>query len=442
MDPLWIFLIGALVVMGGIVGLRLHAFVALLLGAVIVALISPVGGIEKSPMDHVVAEFGHTAQKIGIMIALATILGQCLLESGGADRIARSALNLFGDKRAPFALLTSGFLLGIPVFFETVFLLIIPLAKALHFVTGRNYLLYVLSIIAGATMTHSLVPPTPGPLFVAAALKINMGLMIMVGSIVGAICAGVGWAFAYWLDRRGPILLRERGEPSLAGLSEAAPPKVLPPLWLALLPVALPVVLITTASFSSLPVLKTLGDPNVALGISAFIGMATLLSQGKSRREVFSTSVGRALAEAGTIILIISAGGAFGGVLQHSGIGPRVQELSMAYKLPILPLAWTLTALLRTAQGSATVAMVTTVSLLGGMATPEALGFHPVWLAVVIGCGSKMIPWMNDGGFWVVAKMSGLTERECLSTYTPMVSLEGVAGLFVVMVLAKLFPLV
>jgi gluconate:H+ symporter, GntP family len=355
-----------------------------------------------------------------------------------------------GEKRAPLALLGSGFVLGIPVFFETVFLLMIPLGKALHFVTGRNYLLYVLSIIAGATMTHSLVPPTPGPLFVAVALKVNMGLMILCGCIVGIITAGTGWAYAHWLDRRSNISIRERGEPSLNTLAKASPkPETkLPPLWLALLPVLLPLVLITAASFLEAPGansrtwLHTLGEPSIALGISAFIGMLTLLWQGKSRREVFSASVGRSMEEAGTIILIISAGGAFGGVLQQAGIGPRVLELSMAYHLPMLPLAWTLTALLRIAQGSATVAMITTVGVVGAMATPEALGFHPVWLAVAIGCGSKPIPWMNDGGFWVVAKMSGLTEKECLTTYSPMVFLMGVVGLIVVMILANLFPMI
>lgn len=141
------------------------------------------------------------------------------------------------------------------------------------------------------------------------------------------------------------------------------------------------------------------------------------------------------------IILITSAGGAFGGVLQQCGIGPRVQELSTTYSIAILPLAWAVTALVRVAQGSATVAMITAVGVVGGMATPELLGFHPLWVALAIGCGSKMLPWMNDSGFWVICKVSGFTEKECLTTFSPMVTLMGLTGLFVVMALAKLFPL-
>jgi GntP family gluconate:H+ symporter len=377
MDPLWIFLLGTLVVLGGILGLRLHAFLALILGAFLVACLTPAnviaeqkGGsaeIARQPaIERVAREFGNSAQRIGILIALATIVGQCLLETGGADRVVRSALDLLGEKRAPLALLLSGFTLGFGVFFETVFLLMVPLAKALHFVTGRNYLLYVLSIIAGATMTHSLVPPTPGPLFVAVALKVNIGLAIMVGGIVGAITATIGWTFAHFLDRRSNILLRERGEISLEKLAEAAPPEKLPPLWLAILPVIIPITLIISASVLARQGvekswLQTLGQPTIALGIACVIGLATLLWQGKSRVDVFSGSIGRSLEKAGTIILIISAGGAFGGVLQQSGIGARIKELALTYQLPILPLAWGLTALLRTAHGSSTVAKFTTV---------------------------------------------------------------------------------
>jgi GntP family gluconate:H+ symporter len=251
------------------------------------------------------------------------------------------------------------------------------------------------------------------------------------------------------------IPLRETAQGSLADLNALAArdDKDLPPLWLAVLPILLPVVLITASTVlnsaggqglspSLMSFILIVGNPNVALGLSAFIALAGLLSQGLKSKEVFSTKVGQAIEQAGSIILIISAGGAFGGMLQQSGIGPRLQGLSAAWHIGILPLAWGLTSIVRIAQGSTTVAMITAAGVMGATATPEVLGFHPLWVALAIGCGSKPIPWMNDSGFWIISRMSGLTEKECLTVYSPMVTLMGVAGLFLVMLLAKFFPLI
>jgi GntP family gluconate:H+ symporter len=142
------------------------------------------------------------------------------------------------------------------------------------------------------------------------------------------------------------------------------------------------------------------------------------------------------------IILITAAGGVFGGVLQETGVGERIQGLANDYKIGVLPLAFLVTGLIRVAQGSATVAMVTSVGILGAFAAPETLGFHPVYLALAIGCGSKLMPWMNDSGFWVVCKTSGLTEREMLRTLSIMFSIMSVVGFTVVTIAAALFPLV
>ncbi|MFG0332820.1 MAG: GntP family permease, partial [Maioricimonas sp. JB049] len=156
----------------------------------------------KQTIGGRVAEgFGSTCMKIGILIAMAGIIGKCLLDSGAADRIVRTALRWFGEPGAPVAFMSSGFLLGVPVFFDTVFYLMIPLGKAMRMRTGRNYLLYVLTIVCGATMAHSLVPPTPGPLLVAEELGVNLGTMILAGSIVGLFCAAFGMLYASMANR-------------------------------------------------------------------------------------------------------------------------------------------------------------------------------------------------------------------------------------------------
>ena len=153
-------------------------------------------------------------------------------------------------------------------------------------------------------------------------------------------------------------------------------------------------------------------------------------------------AVGAALTSAGVIILITSAGGAFGKALQETGIGASIQSLSTAYQVSVLPLAFLLTTLIRTAQGSATVAMITAAGIFAGIVETTQLGFHTLYLALAIGCGSKPVWWMNDSGFWVVSQMSGMTEKESLKTLTPMSLLMGVVGLAVTLIGAALFPLV
>lgn len=454
------------VVIGGILLLRLHAFLALLLGALVVAVLTPHDVLLQFALakkmsaaasqqlaaqlfvDRVAEGFGKTVGQIGIVIAMASIIGECMLRSGAADRIVRAALKLLGEKRAPQAFLSSGYLLGIPVFFDTVFYLMVPLVKATRLRTGRNYLLYVLTVVAGATMTHSLVPPTPGPLFIANQFNVNLATMIMGGMIVGAITATAGYVYALWANRRMEVPLRE-SEESLKQLEEVAArdEKDLPSLWVSLLPIVLPVALITLNATAGsggqsgwLKALTILGDKNISLILGAVIALLVLWRSSSAKQG--EDSVKAALADAGVIILITSAGGAFGTVLQQTNIGAFIEQMAAGYQSAILPMAFVLTAMIRTAQGSATVAMLTAAGAFSGIATVEQLGFHPVYLALVIGCGSKLIMWMNDSGFWVITKMSGMTEKEGLKALVPLNVIMGVLGLLVTMLGAKLFPLI
>jgi GntP family gluconate:H+ symporter len=462
--PFLILLAGMLVVIGGILFLRLHAFLALLLGAFVVATLTPADALrdfalekgasveeadlaaEESSGERISKGFGRTTGQVGIVIAMASIIGICLLESGAADRMVRSALRIVGPTRAPVAFTASGFLLAIPVFFDTVFYLMIPLAKATRLRTGKAYLFYVLAIVAGGTMAHSLVPPTPGPLFVAGEFGVDIGLMILVGMAVGFLAASAGFLYGYWVSKRIELPLRESEESldeleTIAGKTDAQ----LPPLWLAATPILLPVVLIAGRTLigsldsANLGILTALGGKNIALSLSAAIALLILLWKTSKGQTV--SAVKKALKTAGVIILIIGAGGAFGSVLQQTGIGSAIQSVATTYHVGILPLAFLLTALIRTAQGSATVAMVTAAGAMIGLADPAQLGFHPVYLAIAIGCGSKPIWWMNDSGFWVVSQMSGMTEKEGLMTLTPLAAIMGVTGLVGTMLAAHFFPL-
>lgn len=410
---------------------------------------------KQTVASRVASGFGTTAGKIGILIAMASIIGKCLLDSGAADRIVRTALAKFGEKFAPLSFVFSGFLLGVPVFFDTVFYLMIPLGKAMQLRTGRNYLLFVLTIVAGATMAHSLVPPTPGPLVVAEELGVDIGMMILAGCCVGFFTAGFGYLYAsMFANKIWTLPLRETSDFSLKDLEALSnrEESELPPFWLSILPIVLPVVLI--AGYSVIKAMEiemsptvgkiaaTLGDKNIALIISALIAMFTLIrSRGLSRKEL-ADAVGASLASGGIIILITSAGGAFGKTLQATGVATLIQDLSVTSPAMIITMAWLITAAIRTAQGSATVAMMTAVGILGGLAQSGTLPFHPVYLALAIGCGSKPIAWMNDSGFWVITRMSGMTEGEGLKYITPMTTLMGVVGLIVTIAGAILFPMI
>lgn len=464
MHPLLIMLAGMIVVVAGILWLRLHAFLALLLGAFLVAFLTPRAAVERHalnagatpaaalaasnapPGQRVVEGFGRTAGQLGIMVGMASIIGSAMLHTGAAERIVRSLLTFTGQARASLSFLASGFLLGIPVFFDTVFYLLVPLAKAMRLRTGRDYLLYILAIVAGGTMTHSLVPPTPGPLFVANAMGVSVGDMIVVGFGVGAAAAAAGYAWAHLANRRWPVPLRATPEAAAELEAIAAQDtRTLPSLPLSLAPIVIPVVLITlntgylarADAIGFWRMARWLTEQNLVLIMAAALALLMLW---RRKGTAMAGAVDESLTSAGNIILITGAGGAFGAALQQSGIGPWMQGTITAYALPILPLAWLLTALMRTALGSATVAMITAAGALGGLAAAGNLGFHPVWLAAAIGCGSKPIWWMNDSGFWVVAKMGGLTEQEALRVLTPMSVINGTIGLIATMIGAWLFP--
>ncbi|MDF9796956.1 GntP family gluconate:H+ symporter [Catalinimonas alkaloidigena] len=475
-DPLFILLIGILIVVGGIIGLRLHPFLALLLGAFVVAMVTPTTAIEqyvlsrggtaaaaqaladKAVGERIAMQFGSTCEKIGILIAMASIIGKCMLESGGAERIVRSTLKVTGITKAPLTFLGSSFFIGIPVFFDTVFYLMIPLAKAMAIRIGKNYLLLVLCVTAGAAMANSLVPPTPGPLFLVSEMQIPIGMMMIGGILVGIVTIIVGYIFAAWANRKWPVPLRDSIEAPLEKIKALSSGKSqsLPPIWLATLPILIPLVFISAKAAlntfanvqtdSSPGILITivdfLGEKNIALVAGALSALIMLALKNKGDKKALLASVQAALMSGGIIILITAAGGAFGGMLQQTGISERIGILTQDFQMALIPLAFIITAVVRTAQGSATVAMITASGILSGMAISGNLEYHQLYIGLAIACGSKLIPWMNDSGFWIVCKMSNLTEKEALKTFSPLLTIMGISGLIVILLAAKIFPLI
>ncbi|MEN9951699.1 MAG: hypothetical protein RLY85_2451 [Bacteroidota bacterium] len=479
MDPLIILVAGIVVVVGGIIVFKLHPFLSLLLAALAVALLTPesltyefflgkgmpeaeaLKMAHKSIGERIATEFGNTCAKIGILIAMAAIIGKSMLDSGSAEKIVRSMLKVTGSKRAPIGFTLSSFFLTIPVFVDTVIFLMMPLAKAMGMKLGRNYLLLALSVIAGAVMANSYVPPSPGPLFLIGAMNVPIGLMMVCGLLLGLCTITVGYFVALYLNKKYDIPLRDAPDARLEDIAALAQKddKELPPLGWAVMPALFPMVMICIRSLfeafvktdemisgspilqGALDVILFFGDKNIALLSGALIALFVLLRQKKDDRSKLTAFVQNALMSGGSIILITASGGAFGGMLQQSGISQRIAELSSNFQLALIPLAFLITMIVRTAQGSATVALITASGILSGMAQQANLEFHPVYLCLAIGSGAKLIPWMNDAGFWIMCKTSNLTETEALKTIAPMQSIMGIAGLIITMLAAWIYPM-
>jgi GntP family gluconate:H+ symporter len=459
LHPLMILAVGMLTVILMIALLRLNAFIALITSAVVVSLLAPGDMAEK--ISRVAVAFGSTAGSIGIVIALAVVIGKCMMDSGAADRIVRGFLSLLGEKRSTTALMASGFVLSIPVFFDTVFYLLVPLARSMHRRTKKHYLKYAMAIVAGGVITHSLVPPTPGPLVMADNLDIDIGVMIMVGALVGLPAAAVGMFFSGWVDRRMNIQMRPLG----GDISEPEPlgDHQLPGLLVSLLPIVLPVLLVSTNTIvrtmakgaaegsvlkQTTGIAAVLGDVNLAMLISAAIAMLMLKSKRALTNAQLAKVVEASLMSGGMIILITAAGGAFGAMLKTAQIGPAIENLfgrdggQPTSGLLLLGLGALIALVMKIAQGSTTVAMITSSAMIAAMVTSaDTLDYHPVYLATAIGGGSMIGSWMNDSGFWIFVKMTGLTEAEGLKSWTPLLAIVGFAAIVVSFLLATILPM-
>jgi gluconate:H+ symporter, GntP family len=459
MPPLLILFLGIAVVLGGIIVLRVNAFLALMVAAILVSLLAP--GEAAVKIVRVAEAFGRTAGNVGIVIALAAIIGKAMADSGAADRVVRAFLALLGEKRGGTAMTASGFVLSVPVFFDTVFFLLVPLARSLFTRTKRDYLKYLTAIAAGGVATHALVPPTPGPLAAAATLGVDLGLMMLVAIVVAAPSATAGLIFAGWINRHMPVPFRP-----LVGEDETQAPAsddALPRLGAALLPILLPVLLISSNTIVNalsgeswaqqagvpelVPYTAVLGNPNLALMLSAAIAVWVYAKQRQPSRTQIEGMVESALMSAGIIILITAAGGAFGAMLQAAEIGPAIQGLFAVERggsgIFYILMGFAVASLLKFAQGSSTVAIITTAAMVGAMIGDlGTLDVNPVYLATAIGGGGLVGSWMNDSGFWVFTKMGGLTEAESLRSWTPLLAIVGTTAMLTTLLLALVFPLV
>jgi GntP family gluconate:H+ symporter len=383
------------------------------------------------------------------------MLGAILEVSGGAEVLASRLLNLFGERRAPLAMGLTGLIFGIPVFFDVGIFVLAPLVYAAAKRGGKSIVLYCLPLLAGLSMTHAFLPPHPGPVAAAGLLHVQLGWIILMGVVCGIPAVLAAWAYAAWIGRRVFVevpqdMVEAAAEARRAVLAEQRASGVEPretpvALGTVLAIIGTPLVLILAATFSSVAldpstgrsVIEFFGHPFVALTIALLLAYYLLgIRRGWSRKSLEAVSTA-SLKPVGNILLVVGAGGVFGAVLKASGVAQALSDTFNGVGLPVIVLSYLISLVLRVAQGSATVAIVTTAGIVAPLLSE---GHHSqAFVALVImaiSAGSIFASHVNDGGFWMVAKYFGISERDTLKTWTVLESVLSVAGFAVAAVLS------
>jgi len=412
--------------------LNLHPFLALLLAAIYMGYF---GGLDAAKVIPTISEgFGGTLKSIGIVIACGTVIGTFLERSGGAKTLATTILKVVGEKRAPLAMSITGFFVSIPVFCDSGFVILSTLNKAISKRTGLSLSVLAIALATGLYTTHVFVPPTPGPLAAAATLGADIGLIILLGLLVSIPTAGVGLLWALYYSNRFQIIPKDFVEP-------ASDIKKNPPVFSSFAPLLVPILLITLGSVAAYPTapfgrsiiyqsLLFLGNPVTALLVGVF------LSFGLKSKKISDSSidwVSAGLKNAGVIILITGAGGAFGNILRATDIGDTMGSALTHWHIGIF-LPFIIAAVLKTAQGSSTVAIITTAALVSPLLVSMGLD-APIAKALVvlaIGAGAMTVSHANDSYFWVVSQFSDMDTSTALRCHTMATLVQGITGILVI----------
>jgi GntP family gluconate:H+ symporter len=423
--------------------LKLNPFIVLMAVSVALALVTrmPPANIIKSFVAGVGGTLGH----IAIIVALGTMLGKMMAESGGADRIALTLIELFGESRVPWAMAAVGFIVGLPVFFEVGFVLLVPIAYNVARRTGTPLVLVGLPMVAGLSVVHGLVPPHPAAMLAVTAYNADIGRTVIFAVLVGiptVIIAGP--LFAKFISRYVKVDLHN---PIADQFLEAAPDRKLPSFAITVATILLPIALMLMGSWAdslSTPqswtngALRLLGSADLALLIGAAVSFITLgRMRGFSRATILKFSE-ESLAPTATITLLIGAGGGFGRILQDSGTSQAIINFALHAHISIILSAWLVAALVRIATGSATVAM----TMASGIVAPIAAysGVRPELLTIATGAGSLVLSHFNDGGFWLVKEYFGMDVPQTLKSWTICETIISVVALLLTLGLSAIMP--
>ena len=465
-------ILGIAVVVLLITWLKVHPFLALILGSLLLGVI---GGLAfADTITSFQAGVGATVGNVGVLIALGAMIGGLLAESGGADRIVNAFVDKVSTRRLPWAMAGVAALIGIPLFFEVGVVLLIPIVLLVARRTSLPVLSVGIPALAGLSVLHGLVPPHPGPLVAIDALGANLGRTLLFGLICAIPCVILaGPVFGTWISRRldlpVPVMFGSRdnvnrdgggdgasgpvddlggvtsgGQRAAAGTAVEAPPRRLPGLVPTIITVLLPVVLMLLRAIGELTldedsglrsVLDVLGTPMIALLAGVILAMFTLGTAVGFGRQKISATLGGSLPAIAGILLIVAAGGGFKQVLIDAGVGDLVGRAADDLNLNALVLGWLVAVGIRLATGSATVATITAA----GIVAPLAAGLDAntiALLALAIGAGSLFFSHVNDAGFWLVKEYFGMSVGQTIKSWSVMETIISVVGLLSVLALS------
>ncbi len=417
MTPEISFITGLAVLIILAVNFKLNPFLSLLICALTIGLLSGMEGAEV--VNTITRGFGEIISKIGIVIILGVILGKVLEDSKAAEKMARSAIQFVGQKRAPLAMAMSGFLVSIPVYSDVGYVILSPLTKALSAKSKTCLAVLAVSLSSGLLATHVFVPPTPGPLAMVGLLGIDMGRMIVWGSFAAAAMTLSGWLYAQFIM---PKYLK----PVLPETSDDyADGNDMPGLFYSILPLLVPIALILFNTTTAMLIAdKTnliyrasqfIGNPVVAMGIGVIVAVILPGQRGKAGQGI-KRIIDISIKDAGPIIFITAAGGSLGAVLEKSGAGQAMAERVVSSGLPFIFLPFLISGILKTIQGSGTVAMITAATLCIPVA--REMSSDPILIALAAGSGARLVCHVNDSYFWVYTNMNHFDTRTGLKTLT------------------------
>jgi len=411
---------------------RLHPFIALIVVSLAMGVAAgmPAAAAVKAFQDGV----GNVLGFIAVVVGLGTMLGKLMAESGAATRIATTLIDLFGERRVHWAIMIVAFIVGIPVFFQVGFVLLVPLVFTIARRTGTSLVKIGISLVAGLSVVHGMLPPHPAAMLAVTAYKADVGTTILYGLIVGLPTAALaGPIYASWIAPRiilppdNPIADQLGGETT----------QEMPSFGISIFTVLVPVILIllaTAADFflvdgSSLrSVLHFVGNPIVALLLALLFSFWSLTRARHFTKEEILKFCNDCLAPTATILLVIGAGGGFNAVLVASGVGRAIATIAVGSHASPLLLAWIVAAMIRVATGSATVAMTTAAGIVAPIAV-AAPGSNAALLVLATGAGALVLSHVNDAGFWLIKEFFNMTVPQTLKTWTVAETIIGVAGL-------------
>jgi GntP family gluconate:H+ symporter len=422
--------VGTLIVL--IARLKAHPFVALIAVSLAMGMAAgmPPAAAVRSFQDGVGSALGF----IAIVVGLGTMLGKMMAESGAATRIATTLIKRFGERRVHWAIMVVAFIVGMPVFFQVGFVLLVPLVFTIARRAGMSLVKIGIPLVAGLSVVHGLLPPHPAAMLAVGAYNADLGLTILYGLFIGLPTAALGGPiFATWVAPRIALPAENPVAAQLGGDSV----REMPGFGISLFTVLIPVLLMLLASAAEVTLasanplrsaLQFAGHPIVALLLALLLSFWSLGRGRQFTREELLKFCNDCLAPTATILLVIGAGAGFNQVLVQSGVGRAVADMARGSQASPLLLAWIVAALIRVATGSATVAMITAAGIVAPIAAAIP-GTNAELLVLATGAGSLVLSHVNDAGFWLIKEFFNMTVPQTLKTWTVAETIIGVAGL-------------